>query len=47
VQVGFFAKGEAKSMVAIQHEKLPDRVTADAMKKAWGERFDRLGELLA
>lgn len=47
VQVGFFAKGESKSMVAIQHEKLPDRTTADAMKKAWGEHFDRLAELFA
>jgi hypothetical protein len=47
VQIGFTAKSEAKSMVAIQHEKLPDRAAADAMKKAWSESFDRLGELLA
>jgi uncharacterized protein YndB with AHSA1/START domain len=47
VQIGFFAKGDAKSYVAIQHEKLPDKAAADAMKKTWGEYFDRLGEILA
>jgi uncharacterized protein YndB with AHSA1/START domain len=47
VQVGFFAKGEQKSSVAIQHEKLADKQTAEAMKKAWGEKFDRLAELFA
>lgn len=47
VQVGFTSKGEAKSMVAIQHEKLPDRAAADAMKKMWGGYFDRLAEMLA
>jgi uncharacterized protein YndB with AHSA1/START domain len=46
VQVGFFAKGPAKSYVAIQHQKLPDKATADAMKQTWTEHFDRLKELL-
>lgn len=46
VQVGFTSKGSAKSAVAVQHEKLPDRSAADAMKKTWSEHFDRLGELL-
>jgi uncharacterized protein YndB with AHSA1/START domain len=45
--VGLTAKGPSKSMAAVQHEKLPDRQAADAMKKAWGEYFDKLGDLLA
>jgi hypothetical protein len=47
VQVGFLSKGAAKSSVAIAHQKLSDKSTADAMKKTWGEHFDRLGELLS
>ena len=46
VQVGFLAKGDAKSSVAIQHEKLPGKSAAEAMKKTWSEHFDRLGEFL-
>jgi len=44
---GFTAKGTAKSAVAVQHEKLPNSSTASALKKAWGEHFDRLTELLS
>jgi uncharacterized protein YndB with AHSA1/START domain len=47
VQIGFLPKGQAKSAVAIQHQKLPDKAAAEAMKKAWGEHFDRLGKLLS
>ena len=47
VQVGFFAKGSAKSMVAVQHQKLADRSAVAATKKAWAERFDRLGDVLS
>lgn len=46
VQIGFYAKGDTKSSVAIQHEKLADKATADAMKKLWSDHLDRLGELL-
>lgn len=46
VQVGFLAKGGAKSSVAIQHEKLPGKSAAEEMKKTWSEQFDRLGEFL-
>jgi len=46
VQIGFFPKGPAKSAVAVQHQKLPDRAAVDATKQAWSERFDRLGEML-
>jgi hypothetical protein len=47
VQIGFYPKGNGKSSVAVQHEKLPDKASADAMKKTWSEHFDRLGELLS
>jgi uncharacterized protein YndB with AHSA1/START domain len=47
VQVGFTSKGAAKSAVAIQHQKLPDRSAADAMKRTWSDHFDRLGQLLS
>lgn len=46
VAVGFMAKGKEKSSVAIQHTKLPDRETAERLKKYWAERLDALGELL-
>jgi hypothetical protein len=47
IQVGFFAKGSAKSMVAIQHQKLPDRSAVAATKMAWAERFERLSQVLS
>jgi hypothetical protein len=47
VQIGFWPKGAGKSAVSVQHQKLPDRSAVDATKKAWGERFDRLGDILA
>ena len=33
VQLGFTAKGDNKSAVAVQHEKLPNRAAVDGMKK--------------
>ena len=47
VQLGFLSKGAAKSAVAIAHQKLPDRLTADEMKRVWSGHFDRLGQLLS
>ncbi len=47
VAVGFISKGRTKSSVAVQHTKLPDRQTADRLKKYWSERFDALREVLA
>jgi hypothetical protein len=47
VQIGFTSKGASKSAVAVQHEKLPDKSTAEAMKVAWSGHFDRLGEVLS
>jgi uncharacterized protein YndB with AHSA1/START domain len=46
VEVGFFAKGAAKSMVAVQHGKLSDRARADELKRFWGERLDALAASL-
>ncbi|HEY6146744.1 MAG TPA: SRPBCC domain-containing protein, partial [Thermoanaerobaculia bacterium] len=43
----FLSKGPGKSAVALGHQKLPDRATADAMKKMWSGHLDRLGELLS
>jgi hypothetical protein len=42
VIVGFTAKGEAKSMVALAHEKLADAQVADEMKRYWRERLAEL-----
>jgi uncharacterized protein YndB with AHSA1/START domain len=46
VVVGFEAKGEAKSMLALQHEKLADAEEADQMKAFWRERVSALKEML-
>ncbi|HEY6060369.1 MAG TPA: hypothetical protein VIV10_07285 [Gemmatimonadales bacterium] len=47
VLVGFAAKGAAKSQVAIQHVRLPDRETATRMKEYWAARLGALTEVLA
>jgi hypothetical protein len=47
IAVGFEAKGKSKSLVAVQHTKLPDRETADRLKKYWSDRLDALGEVLS
>jgi len=44
--VGFVPKGPAKTIVAIQHEKLRDRAAIETMKKAWGDAFERLSDLV-
>jgi hypothetical protein len=47
VEVGFARKGPTKSLVALQHAKLPDRAAATRMKEYWAERLDALREVLA
>jgi len=47
VAVGFFAKGAAKSQVAVQHEKLPDQATATRLKEFWTTRLAALADVLA
>lgn len=46
VAVGFTAKGEARSAVALAHTKLPDRETAARFKQYWTDRLDTLAEVL-
>jgi uncharacterized protein YndB with AHSA1/START domain len=42
VNVGFTARSESKSQVAVQHERLPDRETAERMKAFWRQRLAEL-----
>jgi hypothetical protein len=46
VIAGFEAKGDAKSQVALEHERLPDAESAEEMKAFWRERLTELRELL-
>jgi hypothetical protein len=46
VVVGFEAKGEAKSVVALEHARLPDAEEAERMKSFWRERVAALKEVL-
>jgi hypothetical protein len=46
VIVGFEVKGERKSVVALQHERLPEAETAATMKAFWRERLSGLKALL-
>ena len=43
---GFEAKGEAKSAVSLQHERVPDASEADRMKAFWRDRVATLKEVL-
>jgi hypothetical protein len=44
--VGVEASGEAKSRVAMNHERLPDAGAAERAKAFWGERLDALKAVL-
>lgn len=46
IVVGFYAKGEAKSQVAVAHTKLASAQDVEAMKKFWHEKLDLLAERL-
>lgn len=46
VNVHFTAKGEARSQVAIEHERLPDAATAERTKAYWQQRLAALKTLL-
>ncbi len=46
VEVGFLAKGAAKSQAAIQHGDLPDQAAVTASKAFWNERLNALAALL-
>ena len=47
VAVGFIAKGREKSVVAVDHSKLPDRAAAERVKAEWSEKFDALARMFA
>jgi hypothetical protein len=47
VIVGFEAKADSKSVVAVAHERLPDRDVAATMKAFWRERLSTLKTTLA
>ncbi|MDQ3982558.1 MAG: DUF4287 domain-containing protein [Actinomycetota bacterium] len=44
--ISFEAKGEAKSQVALAHERIADAARADDLKAFWRERMKELKELL-
>jgi uncharacterized protein YndB with AHSA1/START domain len=46
IQLVFTKKGDAKSAVAVQHTKLPDRAAATKMKAFWQDRLNALAEVL-
>jgi hypothetical protein len=46
VAVGFTSKGDARSMVALSHEKLRSKEEAERLKQDWGARLDALAEVL-
>lgn len=47
VELNFTSKASARSVVALVHQKLPNKSAADAIKKTWTQHLDRLAELLA
>ena len=47
VDAHFYAKGDRKSQVTIQHRGLAKKSDAEKMKKYWSERLAALGEILA
>jgi hypothetical protein len=46
VNVGFTAKGEEKSALALQHERLAGAQEAERMKAFWRDRVTTLKEVL-
>jgi hypothetical protein len=46
VDIGFFARGEAKSQVALEHRKLASKADADRIRAFWSERLDELAAML-
>lgn len=46
LQIGFSAKGPARSQVTVQHGRLPDRRAADAQREFWTGRLTALMDQL-
>ena len=47
VDVSFYPKGEQKTQVTVQHNKLADATAAEQMKAYWAEKLARLQEAVA
>jgi uncharacterized protein YndB with AHSA1/START domain len=47
VEARFAIKGEARSQVTVEHNRLPGREQADEMKAFWAEMLDRLEKYLS
>ena len=46
VSVNFYAKSGGKSLVTVQHSKLPDAKAGERMKAYWGKALERLKEVV-
>jgi hypothetical protein len=46
IDVGFMAKGESKSQVALEHRKLASKAEADRIRAFWTERLNALAAML-
>lgn len=46
VTVNLYTKGEGKSQVTVQHEKIANAEEAARLKKFWGEKMEALKEVL-
>jgi uncharacterized protein YndB with AHSA1/START domain len=46
LSLNFYARGDTRSQVTVQHEKLPSAAAAKKMKKYWAAAMDRLREFL-
>jgi uncharacterized protein YndB with AHSA1/START domain len=46
VDIGFTARGEGKSQVALEHSKLATKLDAERLKAFWGERLEALAAVL-
>jgi hypothetical protein len=46
IDVGFIAKSESKSQVALEHRKLASKAEADRMRAFWTERLNALAAIL-
>jgi uncharacterized protein YndB with AHSA1/START domain len=47
VEILFTKKASRKSSVAVTHQKLPDKASAERMKAWWNERLDVLGDMFS
>jgi len=46
LDVGFAARGESKSQVALSHKKLASKADADRLRAFWSERLESLAAML-